>query len=51
VHAATLAIEKYNSSHTDSQIELIVEDGKCNGADATSAAQKLITVDKVPVML
>jgi len=32
-------------------IELIIEDGKCNGKDATSAAQKLINVDKVQVIL
>lgn len=28
-------------------IELIAEDGKCNGTDAASAAQKLVNVDKV----
>lgn len=32
-------------------IELIVEDGKCTGAGATSAIQKLINVDKVEVVL
>lgn len=29
------------------QVELIVEDGKCNGKDALNAAQKLVNVDKV----
>jgi branched-chain amino acid transport system substrate-binding protein len=29
------------------QVELIAEDGKCAGADAASAAQKLVNVDKV----
>src|SRR3989338_6431973 len=29
------------------QIELIAEDGRCNGADAASAAQKLVNVDNV----
>ncbi len=29
------------------QIELITEDGKCAGAEAASAAQKLVNVDKV----
>ncbi len=33
------------------QIELIAEDGRCNGADATSAAQKLVNVDKVIAIL
>ncbi len=29
------------------QVELIAEDGRCNGGDAASAAQKLVNVDKV----
>ena len=33
------------------QIELIIEDGKCSGSDAVSAAQKLINVDKVQVII
>lgn len=32
-------------------LELIAEDGKCTGADAASAAQKLITVDQVDVIV
>src|SRR3989344_7071473 len=28
-------------------IELVAEDGKCTGADAASAAQKLVNIDKV----
>jgi branched-chain amino acid transport system substrate-binding protein len=32
-------------------IELIVEDGKCTGATAASAAQKLINVDKVQILI
>ncbi len=31
--------------------ELVVEDGKCSGKDAVSAAQKLINVDKVQVIV
>ncbi len=31
--------------------ELIIEDGKCSGKDAVSAAQKLINVDKVQVIV
>lgn len=33
------------------QLEVIYEDGKCNGGAAVSAAQKLIGVDKVSVIL
>ncbi len=32
-------------------IELIFEDGKCNGKDAASAMQKLVEVDKVQVVI
>lgn len=31
--------------------EVIYEDGKCNNKDATSAAQKLISIDKVKVII
>lgn len=32
-------------------VEVIYEDGKCNGQDAANAAQKLVNVDKVQVIL
>jgi len=32
------------------QIKLVVEDGRCNGKDATAAVQKLINIDKVAVI-
>lgn len=35
----------------DYAFELVVEDGKCSGKDAVSAAQKLINVDKVQVIV
>ena len=44
-------VDKFNAEHKDLQISLIVEDGKCNGRDATSAAQKLINIDQVPVIM
>jgi branched-chain amino acid transport system substrate-binding protein len=44
-------MNEFNASSKDVKMELVIEDGKCNGADATSAAQKLITVDRVPVMI
>lgn len=33
------------------QVEVIVEDGRCNGADAAGAAQKLVNVDKVVTVI
>jgi branched-chain amino acid transport system substrate-binding protein len=33
------------------KLELIIEDGKCSGKDATNAAQKLINTDKVQIIL
>lgn len=50
-NAVKMAVEKHNTQHADKAIELIVEDGQCNGAAATSAAQKLITVDNVALLL
>lgn len=32
-------------------LEVIYEDGKCNGKDATNAAQKLINIDKVKIII
>ena len=43
--------DKFNKEHTDIQIKLIVEDGKCEGKDAASAAQKLISVDNVVAIM
>lgn len=45
------AIEQFNTENPNINIELIVENGNCDGKSATSAAQKLITVDKVPIIL
>ncbi len=48
-----LAVEEINTAGgiNGRPIELVIEDSKCNGKDATSAAQKLINVDKVKVIL
>ena len=43
--------DKFNAEHKDVQINLIIEDGKCDGKDAASAAQKLITIDRVQAIL
>ena len=48
-----LAVNEINANGgiDDQNIEVIFEDGKCSGKDATSAAQKLITIDKVNVII
>ena len=43
-------VEKYNKT-AKVPVELIIEDGKCSGKDATTAAQKLINVDRVEVIV
>lgn len=39
--------DKFNQENKEVQVELVIEDGKCNGKDATSAAQKLLHIDQV----
>ncbi len=53
LNAAKLAIEEINAAGgiNGRQIELIVEDGKCDGASATTAATKLVEVDQVKYIL
>ncbi len=48
-----LAVEEINAAGGVSgrMIELIIEDGKCNGKDGASAMQKLVNVDKVQVVI
>ncbi|PIZ72085.1 hypothetical protein COY07_03690 [Candidatus Peregrinibacteria bacterium CG_4_10_14_0_2_um_filter_43_11] len=51
---AKAAVEFYFTEHPmigGKQVEVIYEDGKCNGADAAAATQKLITVDGVQAIL
>jgi branched-chain amino acid transport system substrate-binding protein len=47
--AAELAAEEINAAGgvNGRQIEMVYEDGKCNGAAATNAVTKLLNVDKV----
>lgn len=47
----TLEKMKQEWKMKDYDLEFIYEDGKCNWKDATSAAQKLVTVDKVDMVL
>ena len=51
--SALIAVEEINSSGgvNGKMIELIMEDGKCDGATAARAAQKLISIDKVKIIL
>jgi ABC-type branched-subunit amino acid transport system substrate-binding protein len=51
VSTFTFATKQFNSSQKKYTIELIIEDGKCNGKDASSAAQKLVNIDNVKIIL
>lgn len=52
-NAITLAVEEINNADgiKGRKLEIIYEDGKCSGKDAATAAQKLINVDKVKIIL
>lgn len=44
-------VDRFNSENSwKIQIELVIEDWKCSGKDSTSAAQKLIMIDKVDMI-
>jgi len=51
--SVSIAVEEINAAGgiNDRQLEVIYEDGQCNGKTASNAANKLINVDKVPVIL
>jgi len=51
--AVELAVEEVNTAGgiNGRMIELIVEDGKCNAKDASTAGNKLISVDKVKYII
>ena len=51
VHTYTTVVDAFNKKNKDLQVQLVFEDGKCDGKDATSAAQKLITVDGVQAIV
>lgn len=44
--ALKMSVEDFNKNH-DMQIEMIYEDGKCDGKQAVTAYTKLVNVDKV----
>lgn len=51
--AVSIAVEEINNAGGINKrpLEVIYEDGQCNGKTASNAANKLINVDKVPVIL
>ena len=53
VNGAKIAAEEINSKGgiLGKQIELVIEDNKSNPTEAAAVAEKLITRDKVPVMM
>jgi ABC-type branched-subunit amino acid transport system substrate-binding protein len=46
-----MLVDEFNASHNDIQAQLIIEDDKAEPKDAVSATQKLLSVDKVDVIL
>src|SRR5438309_1367757 len=48
-----MAVEEINKAGgvDGKSIEVVYEDGKCNGKDGANAAQKLVNVDKVQVII
>jgi branched-chain amino acid transport system substrate-binding protein len=52
-NAYQMAVEEINNGGgiSGQQLSLIIEDGKCNGKDGANAAQKLINVDQVKVIV
>lgn len=53
LNGAQMAVEKINAAGgiAGKQVKLIAEDGRCAGADAAAAAQKLMNVDKVVAVI
>ncbi len=53
LNGAKIAVDEINvkGGINGKLVELIAEDGRCTGADAASAVQKLINVDKVSVII
>ena len=51
--AVEIAVAEFNSAKgtNDREVKVVFEDGKCNAKDASAAGNKLINIDKVPVIL
>ena len=52
-NVTTMAVDEINANGgiNGRKIEIIYEDGKCTGKDATTALQKLISVDHISIVL
>ena len=52
-NATMMAVDEINSSGgiNGRNLEVVYEDGKCTGKDAATVAQKLISIDKVKIIL
>ncbi|MFZ2150522.1 MAG: ABC transporter substrate-binding protein [Candidatus Absconditicoccaceae bacterium] len=51
VNAYQMVADNFNNKNSNIKIQLVIEDDKANPKDAVSAAQKLITVDGVKVIV
>lgn len=53
LNGAKLAVDEINANGgvNEKIIKIIAEDGRCTGTDAAGAAQKLVNIDKVSVIL
>lgn len=49
LNAMKMKVDEVNAAGgiNGKQVEIVAEDGRCNGSDSTAAAQKLVTIDKV----
>ncbi|MDR3169589.1 MAG: ABC transporter substrate-binding protein [Candidatus Peribacteria bacterium] len=47
----TYVVDEFNASQNNINIELVIEDGACDGKSSTSAAQKLVSIDKVQAIV
>ena len=51
LNGVRMAIAELNAAEGGPKFELVAEDGRCNGTDAASAAQKLVTINKVAAIV
>lgn len=51
INTYTMAAESFNSSQSDYKVEIIAEDSKCDGQNATAATQKLVNIDGVKIII
>ena len=51
VNVYNFSVKKFNETHDDVKVKLIIEDGKCEWTSAVNAIQKLINIDNIDVLL